>query len=218
MQAFATQEIVNELGNNAEIINYRMIPQKDAYALIRRNNGWKIILKDAYQFRYFPKKRKRAEKFERFFNDYLCLTEEFSEPEDFLKYSCKYHIVISGSDQIWNKHSNELEHVGWKYMGPYLLKDFNGKKISYASSVGNSTENELQIMKPYIKSFDYLSMREKSSANAMSTLLERPVQHVLDPTLLLSGDEWKKKLRVIDKDPSKPYILFYFNYSYINIF
>ena len=93
LQAFATQEIVNELGNNAEIINYRMIPQKDAYALIRRNNGWKIILKDAYQFRYFPKKRKRAEKFERFFNDYLCLTEEFSEPEDFLKYTCVLNSV-----------------------------------------------------------------------------------------------------------------------------
>lgn len=209
LQAYATQEIVKDLGNYAEIINYRMIPQKDAYALVRHNNGWKIILKDVCQFLYFPEKKKRAENFEKFFENHLCLTDEFAEPEDFSKYCCKYDIIISGSDQIWNKHSNELEHVDWKYMNPYLLRDYKGKKISYASSVGNSTDEELQIIKPYIETFDYISMREKSSADIISSILKRPVQYVVDPTLLISGNEWKKRLRIIDNNPSKPYVLFY---------
>ena len=37
---------------------------------------------------------------------------------------------ISGSDQIWNKHSLEMEHNDIKFMYPYLLKGYSGKKSS----------------------------------------------------------------------------------------
>lgn len=55
------------------------------------------------------------------------LTEEKSEP-DSLNLNGMFSTVVSGSDQIWNKYSNELRHVDWEYMYPYLLKGFNGKR------------------------------------------------------------------------------------------
>lgn len=53
---------------------------------------------------------------------------ECSDPDDVYEMWRKYNLVISGSNQIWNKHSNELDYVDWKYMNPYLSHDYYNKK------------------------------------------------------------------------------------------
>lgn len=209
LQAYATQEKIKDLGYETEIINYRMIPQRKAYSLIRTNAGKKEFLIDIAQFPVYPLKRKRAERFEQFFSTYLTLTDEFEDPEKFLKQASNYDVMVSGSDQIWNKESNELHSADWKYMMPFLLDGFNGKKISYASSIGNSTEEDLQHIAPYISAFDHIAMREGSSAENIGKLLGRKVETVLDPTLLLAGEEWCQKLGVKKANIEKPYVLFY---------
>lgn len=209
LQAYATQEKLNDFGYDAEIINYRMIPQKKAYSLIRTNAGKKAFLIDLAQFPVYPQKRKRAERFEQFFKSHLNLTDEFEEPEEFLEQAKKYDAMISGSDQIWNKESNELFSSDWKYMMPFLLDGFQGKKVSYASSIGNSTEEDMQHIVAYISSFDHIAMREGSSAKKIGKLIGREVETVLDPTLLLTGDEWRQKLGVKKANIEKPYVLFY---------
>lgn len=64
----------------------------------------------------------------------------------------KYSIIISGSDQIWNKHSLEMEHNDINFMSPYLLKEYSGKKISYGSSIANMSDQELEMILLEIKS------------------------------------------------------------------
>lgn len=209
LQAYATQEKLKSFGYAAEIVNYRMLPQKEAYSLIRKRSGKREFLLDLEQFPVFPQKRKRGQRFEKFFISYLNLTEEFADPEQFLNLSANYNVMISGSDQIWNKESNELHGSDWKYMMPYLLNGFNGKKVSYASSIGNSTQEDLRHIAPYISSFDHISMREDSSAEIVSKLLDRDVETVIDPTLLLTCDEWIQKLGLQRSHAKKPYVLFY---------
>lgn len=209
LQAYATQEKLKDFGYETEIVNYRMIPQKKAYSLIRTNAGKKALLFDLAQFPVYPQKRKRAERFEQFFSSHLNLTDEFEEPEEFLKQASRYDVMVSGSDQIWNKESNELSSSDWKYMMPFLLDGVEGKKVSYASSIGNSTEDDLQHIAPYISSFDHIAMREGSSAEKIGKLIGREVETVLDPTLLLTGEEWRQKIGVKKANIEKPYVLFY---------
>ena len=138
LQAYATQQWQFFEDVLAPIINYRMEEQKHFYQpLYRMNFGVKTWVKDLLQFPCHRRRLQRTDRFEKFFKQKLLLTEELSRPEEVISQWQQYDVIISGSDQIWNKHSCELEHNDWHYMNPYLLKGFNGRKISYASSVGS---------------------------------------------------------------------------------
>ena len=104
LQAYATQVAVKKLGFDAEIINYRMREQKKIYALYRNGFGLKILLKDLMQIPIQGKRIQRIKKFESFINKKLFITKECSTPKEVQTIWEKYSIIISGSDQIWNKH------------------------------------------------------------------------------------------------------------------
>lgn len=210
LQAYATQQILEQLGCHVEIINYRLKEQKDFYQrLYRTKYGLKAAVNDLTMLPVHKKRKERAEAFEEFFTTYFTLSSEVSEPRDVKELWSCYDTVISGSDQIWNKHSCELEHNSWNYMDPYLLKGYSGRKVSYASSVGNMSDDELQRIAPYIKEFNSVAMRENASAKKMKALLGMPATHVLDPTFLLSAAEWIKKLGLKQREEGEKYILFY---------
>ena len=209
LQAYATQTRIRELGYDCRILNYRMSEQKYYYGKsIRTRYGLKTTVKDLLQLFHYSDRKKRAEGYENFINTYLSMTEEFEDPADFARISKRFEILVSGSDQIWNKHSNELHRVDWKYMDPYVLRGFEGKKISYASSIGNMVgKTEIEMLIDRIRDFAHISFREKETAEKFSKLLNREITDVLDPTFLLSKIEWIKYLG-LTKDSEK-YILYY---------
>lgn len=191
LQAYATQQALASLDCSASLINYRMEEQKRFYQpLYRTGFGVKTWMEDLLQIPCHSERQKRAERFESFFENHLLLTEELGKPEEVAVHWQQYDAIISGSDQIWNKHSCELQHNDWRYMDPYLLKGFRGRKISYASSVGSMTNNELQRIIPSLREFDALAFRESVSAEKMAKILEQPVKAVLDPTFLLTKYNW----------------------------
>ena len=209
-QAYATQVAVKRIAGEATIINYRMVEQQHFYyPLYRTHYGVKTWAKDRMQLFAHKKRCLRRERFEKFIAEYFTLTQQVREPEEVFELWQNFHIMISGSDQIWNKHSCELEHNEWRYMDPYLLKGFQGRRISYASSVGNMTDMELQSILPELQQFDVLAFRESTSAKKMTTLLDRPVETVLDPTFLLTKDDWIAYLQ-LQRACKERYILAYF--------
>ena len=208
LQAYATQETVNRLGGNCAIINYRMKEQKDYYALLRSKYGLTTLAKDIVLIPFMRKRKLAADRYEDFINNKLNVTEEFSEPEDIGRIWDEYEITISGSDQIWNKHAFELEHNDWKYMYPYLLKGFQGKKVSYASSIGGMSDSELEMIIPYLNQFDSISVREDKIKSKLEKVLNTKIHSVLDPTFLLSSSEWINNLSLKKKE-QEPYILYY---------
>lgn len=208
LQAYATQCVLEDLGFKARIINYRMDEQKQYYSLYRIKFGKRNFLNDLSQIPIEKKRKIRQERFEQFFNYRLNLTKMFREPSEFLDIASDFEIIISGSDQIWNKHSCELNWNSWKYMEPYLLKNVNCKKISYASSIGNMSEQELKYIADDLNQFQYIAMREQSSAKKIAELLNKSVGWVVDPTLLLECDQWIQRLS-LSKKIKDPYILYY---------
>ena len=101
-----------------------------------------------------------------------------------------YDFFITGSDQIWNP-------LFWfdtdKYAKAMFLQFCSSKKrIAYAASFGLSkipNKYEKQFAS-YIESVEQISVREKSAAKIIKKLTGRDVPVVLDPTLMLSAEQW----------------------------
>lgn len=211
LQAYATQETIKKIGGNCEIIDYRSKEQKRVYSIFKWDKDkffLKSLVKNILAIFNYSAKKKRQIKYETLFEKIFNLSELCIEPNDVYKIWNKYDIIISGSDQIWNKHSNELENVSWEYMNPYLLNGYNGIKVSYASSLTNMTDDEINKIYPSLKSFNAISIREYETSNKLNQTFDLKTINVLDPTFLLKKEEWIKKFD-LKKDNAEKYILYY---------
>lgn len=208
LQAYATQCAVERLGYSIEIINYRMKEQQEVYSLYRTKFGLKTFIKDLLQLPIHSQRKKRQMAFESFLVNHMRLSKVCSVPQEVYKVWEQYDVIISGSDQIWNKHSLELEHNAWDYMKPYLLEGYRGIKISYASSIANMTDSELDYIIKNIMQFSNVSLREKSSVKRLEMLYDLKTENVVDPTFLLSKEDWIKNLQ-LHYCAKEKYILYY---------
>lgn len=118
-----------------------------------------------------------------------------------------YDVVVVGSDQTWRPaYSPNILN--------FYLDFLNNKKITriaYASSFGVDTweYNKHQTLKcrELISKFDAISVRENSGINLCKKYLHAPADIVLDPTLLLSADDYLNRLN-IDTDNKRTNSLF----------
>lgn len=213
LQAYATQETLERLGHIVTMIDYRSKEGSRYYEnLYFRGQGLQAFLADLTTIPVAHLRRQRMKKFADFIENYMHLSSKcYHEPEELNSLAKSFDIAVSGSDQIINKHSNELEHTDWRYMDPYLLKWAKCRKISYASSPATMTNNELQRIAPALSEFSALSAREKSACDALKQVTGKHVEHVCDPTLLLSSDDWIHKISAQLPDTLKDnnYLLFY---------
>lgn len=209
LQALATQNAIENLGYSAEIVNYRMKGQKAYYQkLYRTAFGLKTLVKDLMMLPAADQRRERMERFEKFLKSYLHLSKEAETPEQANEILNQYGIVISGSDQIWNKHSNELENQDWSFMSPYLLEKYTGEKISYASSISNMTNEEIVRILPALEQFRFVSFRESSSNDRVNHMASFQAVNAPDPTFLLNQEQWIDLMK-LKKENGMPYILYY---------
>ena len=118
----------------------------------------------------------------------------------------KFKYIIVGSDQVWNPNFRRLRDVD------VLKYAKNSKRISYAASFGVE-----KIEKKYekriiddISRFDNLSVREDSGKRIIQNVINTSVEVLIDPTMLLSSEEWDKVASQPIKVPNKKYILCYF--------
>lgn len=101
-----------------------------------------------------------------------------------------YDLAIVGSDQVWhNWHKDSMEL-------PYYYLEFmpSEKRVSYAASFGFEefpAEDRAEHIKG-LKGMHAISCRESSGCALIKRETDRDAVHVLDPTLLLSADEWRK--------------------------
>lgn len=116
----------------------------------------------------------------------------------------KYDVFITGSDQVWN--------LQWYYSPAYLL-DFvpvDKIKFSYAASLGMSEldAGKQEIFRKSLKDYRAVSVREEEAVHLLENLSPVMPQLVLDPTMLLSKEEWDQVCtdRIIESN----YIFCYF--------
>lgn len=115
-----------------------------------------------------------------------------------------FHYFFSGSDQVWN--GSRVDDY-YKYFLRFAPKE---KRVSWAASFGGSSVasyNKTKFKK-YINDFEHISVREKSGIDLVKQLTGREAYCLPDPVMLLSAEEWSKKIPSSLYD--RPYILAFF--------
>ena len=105
-----------------------------------------------------------------------------------------FDAFLCGSDQVWNP--NQF----WFKPENYLQFAERSKRVSYAPSIGYlSIPTELEVYIPtwreWLGEIDYLSVRESSSSTLIQKLISRKPEVVIDPTLLLTPEDWLTSLK-----------------------
>jgi len=124
--------------------------------------------------------------------------------------------VVCGSDQIWSPI----------FYDPHYYLDFvdnDTKKISYAPSFGVSDIYEEGVKKgieKLLNRFENISVREEQGKEIIKEICDKNVEIVLDPTLLITKEEWIKLFEIKEDKNKDNYILCYFlesNKKYLKV-
>lgn len=111
---------------------------------------------------------------------------------------------FAGSDQIWNSSSLYVDPLYYLRFAPSC------KRVAFAPSFGRDFIPDYNVdkMSNWIGSFTCLSTREDSGVKLIKEYTGRDALQLIDPTLMLSREEWTKALGLEALD--KKYILAYF--------
>lgn len=204
LQTYALQKVLNQMGHESIVIDYRRNNQKLFGYLFYVNEKFRknFILSTAFVFKMIVPKIKTSILFSKFLSRKIHLSCKITKAKNVEK---KIHadIYCVGSDQVWNPKANN----GFDKM--YFLNGCKAKKISYASSVGvyDLNAEDLNVLGDFLSQFSSVSIRESSSI----PLLQKKniaATCVLDPTLLINHVEWERFSSNI-KVPGD-YLLIYF--------
>lgn len=116
--------------------------------------------------------------------------------------------LIVGSDQMWNPawFLSKLAEVFLQF------SDENTKRISYAVSLCVDVWPEAfrSVTRQYLHSFSAVSVREKSAIRVIEDISGVSPSWVLDPTLLVGAEAFKKLLASSSLPVCAPYVFAYF--------
>lgn len=121
----------------------------------------------------------------------------------------KFDAIVVGSDQVWRpEYFHPIEYAFLSFLGNSKVK-----RISYAASFGvdscEYTEEQLNICSSLLKKFDAVSVREFSGVELCSNYFGVDAVQTLDPTLLLSADDYRCLMNNATTIPSKGNMLVY---------
>lgn len=188
LQNYALKKIVENLGFDVETIWF--ISRKDKIIMNIKNLAFRILNK------------KRKINFMNFSNKYLNIKYYYSK-----KIANKYDKFVVGSDQVWNYNFPDFDNSYFLTFSPYE------KNISYAASFGinDIAKEKEESFRDGLNNIKCLSVREENGKSIVEKITGRTDCKVcLDPTMLLTKDEWE----IVSKKPSinlpTKYILTYF--------
>ena len=119
-----------------------------------------------------------------------------------------YNFAVTGSDQVWKNWTHTVEQSEFYYL-EFMPRE---KRVCYAPSFGFSQfpKSDYELHKKGLEGFDKLSCREQEGVDLIKQIINKDAQLVLDPTLLLNADEWRKLEKKPDIDLPEKYLLTYF--------
>lgn len=205
LQSYAITKQLQLMGNEVETINLRPDSQREAYKIFCHSDS---LVRRLFKVLIYPRLKRRFNNYERFINNVLPTTKkEFSTTDELKSENFDFDTYVCGGDQIWNPACQDFETA---YYLQFLKETDRVKKLSYSPSFGKTefdeeTKNKIQ---EWIKTFDFVSVREQRGAELLRSLTDKKVHTVCDPVVLLDKKYWDE-LAVCPKY-KKPYILVYF--------
>lgn len=212
LQNYALQKALESINNAVEVetIDYRCKYLDNGYNKRMLTEGRKGILdysiKDLVKSMIvYPLYKKREKVFESYLTNHIKRSSTIRDKNELIMLNESYDYFVVGSDQVWN-----FEIILDDYT--YFLDFVNDskKKISYAASLcwKYSHEKNKDLLIKYLGDFSAISVREEKDAIKLKSYIKNIVNVNIDPTLLLTTEEWNKAEEEVENIPEK-YILFF---------
>lgn len=217
LQNYALQEFIKMNGFKCEtIINKTYI---DKYELVAGNKSklqrlldkdlsdiYKGILAKVNKNKIKTIEKERSEIFKDFSKKYINETDFYIKCGNVKPNLEKnYEFFVTGSDQIWNPYDPLVSELSFLTFAP------KNKRISYAPSFGVSdipNQEKLNYEK-WLSEMEHISVREDAGANIVKQLTGRVVPVVVDPTMILTKEQWLSVSKESKNKPKGKYILTY---------
>lgn len=224
LQGFALQFVLSRMGHDAELVPYKLNLAKHRVRMLAHVGA-------SYSMSFFEDRMNRRiwnanERLRSMSERRLEMFRSFErsvphcelvDNDGLRRIVDSFDAFITGSDQVWNPQ-------GWN---DYFLLEFAGDgkiKLSYAASMVNTklTRSETKRLRSALASYKGISLREPGAASLINSLeppLDQKAQVHVDPTLLLTGEEWETALG-LPEDPflPEPYALIYMVHKTSNEF
>lgn len=219
LQNFATIKAVQDLGYECEIISYKKqrslkdIITTAPFMLI--SGGFRKIV-DSFRVKSSLKKhpdyakgiRVRENAVIQYQNkNFEPLVKTYTGYEELTNGSLNYKTVLVGSDQVWTPLG-----LYSKYWNLLFVKE-SVSSVSYASSFGVSDIPFWQIKqtREYLLKMDSVGVRELRAKEIVDSITGKDLAKVvLDPTLLLTPEEWEDHIKDTKIRHNEEYIFCYF--------
>ena len=198
LQNYAISFVLEKYGASSEtILNSSYLNEKKMFISRLIYNKLKRIFKKT---NVFCARKRNFELFNYNINFSLKKVTAFSK-------ITKYDFVISGSDQVWNPTFGRLRDVD---LLCFVEPD---KRVAFSASFGVNyiPENMKSKVERALKKFKAISVREDVGKKIVEDLTGRTDTEVLiDPTMLLTADDWDKVSKKPTMLKTDKYILNYF--------
>lgn len=214
LQAFALQTVLKRMGHDVLEVELKKNLRWQYPPL------WKIPLSfgKRFLFKYIVRRKNQKillERYERkiyplLVHDILAFISKYIKQfkvDKFIDCKGKFDAFVCGSDQIWRYKyypffEGDIANVYLKFLG-----DDSCKRIAYAASFGTDNweypAKETAECKNWIQKFDAVSVREETGVKLCSTYYDIKAKHVLDPTMLLSKNDYVALIEKSDVPKSK---------------
>lgn len=207
LQTWALHKAVRKLDFIPILIDYCPDILADADPLNPFKNMWdKDVVSKRMVELTMPSIQNNYIKFDAFYHNQFLRTSQKYTSRNFneLAYVENVDGFICGSDTIFCP--DEFGFDDGFYANYNVMK---GRSVSYAASFGDPhfSQESYQVLNDRIKNFMALGIRESQMISYLKAHSQVPVQRVIDPTLLLSADEYEEI--VADKQLNDKYLLLY---------
>ena len=177
LTAFALQNVLQQLGFDNKLINNPIYTNE-------------IMLKKCFGFK--------------FQQQHLITTQKIDKNAEILNSDCE--IFITGSDQVFRPIYTQ------KKLDQYML-DFathDKKKIAFSASFGldkeqfvkENSQEIIEHMKNSLKSFDFISVREKSGVEICKDVFDVEAQWIIDPVFILDKSKYDELIENVTPHPN----------------
>ena len=183
LQNYALTKVLNSL--NCEV---KTIWLKKSFLAKVKNFIKKILGLFIKKYKIDKKDLNRTKNIANFTNKYL--ENFYISKKNFSKINKKFDKVVVGSDQVWNPDVCKKNNM-------YLLPNIDySKKIAYAASMGvsNFDDTFIKLIKDNLtkEKFKWISVREDLARKVIRENVNRnDIELLIDPTMLLTKNEWE---------------------------
>lgn len=199
LQAYALQTVLQRMGHDVVLLDkspYRKLAcWRKPLSYTKRVINKFLLRKDTKVFieKYYNRNYPIVSQFTQIFIDkYINRIEvdDFAKLEKYL-----FDAIVVGSDQIWRPLY--YPKIATAYLD--FTASWNIKRVAYAPSFGTDkweyTNRQTKSCAKALRKFDAVSVREDSGVGLCEEHLGVKAEHVLDPTMLLSKEDYIQIIR-----------------------